>query len=139
VLPQGRMYSTAQYEFVDNLANVSANTIFYRLLIKEKDGKNSYSQVLLFRKKTDGTHSISINPNPVSGNAVVNINYSKQVDIELRVIDVNGKILIKQKKQLSQGNNSITINGMDKLQPGFYIVQAIANNDKLTTSFVLTK
>ena len=139
VLPQGRMNSTTQYEFVDNLANVSANTIFYRLMIKEKDSKTSYSQVLLFRKKTDAVHSISINPNPVRGNAVVNINYSKQTDIELRVIDVNGKTLIKQKNQLSQGNNSIIINGVDRLQAGFYIVQALTGNDKLTTSFVLTK
>jgi hypothetical protein len=133
------MNSTSQYEFVDNLANVSANTIFYRLSIKEKDGKNSYSQVLLFRKKTDAANSISVNPNPVKGNAVVNINYSKQAEMELRIIDVNGKVLLKQKNQLSQGNNSISINGMDKLQAGFYMVQAIVDNEKLTTSFILTK
>src|SRR5436190_3089273 len=139
VLPQGRMNSTTQYEFVDNLANVSANTIFYRLRIKEKDGKNSYSQVLLFRKKTDAGNSISVNPNPVKGNAVVNINYSKQAEMELRIIDVNGKVLLKQKNQLSQGNNSISINGMDKLQAGFYMMQGIVDNDKLTTSFILTK
>ena len=69
----------------------------------------------------------------------MNINYSKQAEMELRIIDVNGKVLLKQKNQLSQGNNSISINGMDKLQAGFYMMQGIVDNDKLTTSFILTK
>ena len=137
VQPRGRIGTTTQYEFTDNLNNISANTFFYRLLIEEKDGKISYSKILLFRRETKDGNNISISPNPVTGMAAVTINYSSQTQAEFRVVDMNGKIVLRQKNTIVQGNNSINIAGMENLRPGFYLLQAITKDHKLTTAFVI--
>lgn len=137
VMPRGRIGTVAQYEFIDPLNNMAANTFFYRLLIREKDGKISYSKILLFKRDAKAGNSISINPNPVTGISVVNVSYSSQASAEFRVVDVNGKIVLKQRNTVLQGNNSINIAGMEKLGPGFYLLQAIIKDHKLTVPFVI--
>ena len=137
VMPHGRIGTVAQYEFIDVLNNISANTFFYRLLIREKDGKISYSKILLFKRVAGAGNSISINPNPVTGISVVNVNYTSQAWAEFRVVDMNGKIVLKQRNTILQGNNSINIAGMEKLGPGFYLLQALIKDHKLTAPFII--
>ena len=137
VSPRGGFGVTTPYEFTDNLQNVSTTTFFYRLLISDKDGKISYSRVLLFRKATNAVNSISINPNPVTGVALVNINYSSKAIAEFRVVDMNGKIVLRQRNSILQGSNSIAIKGMENLLPGFYVLHANTNDHKLAVPFVV--
>ena len=137
VSPRGSINTNTAYEFIDDLTNVSENTIFYRLKIKEKDGSFSYSRILIFKRNTTTGNSISIYPNPVKGSAIINISYSTQANVEIRIVDISGKIVLKHKATILQGNNSIGITGIENLQPGIYIIQAITGGDKLTTSFVL--
>jgi hypothetical protein len=137
VMPHGRMGTVAQYEFIDLLNNISASTFFYRLLIREKDGKISYSKILLFKRVAGAGNSISINPNPVTGISIVNVNYTSQAWAEFRVVDMNGKIVLKQRNTILQGNNSINIAGMEKLGPGFYLLQALIKDHKLTAPFII--
>ena len=136
VLPRGNINSPTQYDFTDHLNNVQGNTFFYRLMIRDVDSKVAYSRVLLFQRNA-AINSLSINPNPVKGTAMVNLNYSRQAAVEFRVVDMSGKIILKQKKMISQGNNAISITGMEKLQRGFYVLQAIIDKEKLTAAFVV--
>ncbi len=139
VVPTGGTNTTALYEFTDNLSHYPSNFYYYRLKMIDKDGTISYSQVLLLRRKSKSGNSISISPNPVIGTAQVNVTSSSTTLVEFQVIDVGGRIVLKQKIKVFEGTNSIVINKIHNLQAGVYIMQATIGNDKLITSFMVTK
>jgi hypothetical protein len=45
---------------------------------------------------------------------------------------MNGKALLQQQNKVYEGSNSISINNLDRLQAGFYILQ-MTNGDETTS------
>jgi hypothetical protein len=67
----------------------------------DRDGKYSYSKVVLIKKDSKSINGITINPNPITnGTATVRITSSVRGTAELRVIDLTGRILIKQTQKI---------------------------------------
>ena len=121
------------YDLTDDLSAETANAFYYRLKMIDKDGRFSYSQVVLIKKDNKSIKGIAINPNPVtSGIATIKMTASKKAVVELRVIDISGRVLLKQTQSVYEGTNSITVN-VQKLQPGIYSLQ-IANGTEITAA-----
>jgi hypothetical protein len=100
------------------------------LKLVDADGQFKYSNVIMIRKETSNIKGIAINPNPVSnGIATVRFTTAAAGSFDLRVVDLSGKIVLQQQNKLAQGNNSISVNGLDRLLPGMYFLQ-ISNGDE---------
>lgn len=123
-----------QYQFNDDLSAESGNVFYYRLKMVDIDGKAVYSNVVLIRKDEKSINGISIAPNPVV-NGVANVRFTSSAggSVELRVVDLAGKVLIRQQSQVYEGNNSISINDLSRLQPGVYTIQ-ISDGEMLVAS-----
>ena len=66
-------------------------------------------------------------PNPAVSNLNITINATKDENIQLVVTDIVGKILIQEKRFVTKGTNSTSLN-TQKLSAGMYIVKAITAN-----------
>lgn len=123
------------YQFPDDLSSVIGNVFYYRLKIVDKDGQFKYSNVIMIRKESKSINGIAINPNPVvNGLATVRFTSEGSNAVNFKVIDMTGKVVLQQQNKVYQGNNSVSINNLDRLQTGVYVLQM--DNGGETTSSV---
>jgi hypothetical protein len=121
------------YQFIDDLSMVSGNVFYYRLKIMDKDGQFKYSSVIMIRKESKTINGVALNPNPVvNGMATVRFTSASTQAVNFRIIDMAGKVLLQQQNKVYEGNNSISLNNLEHLQPGIYLLQ-LANGDELMT------
>jgi hypothetical protein len=132
---------TKQYEFTDNLMGVNGNLFYYRLRMVDIDGKYKYSNVILIRKDAKSINGVSVSPNPIIGGntATVRVSAIAAGKIDMRVIDLTGKIVLQQQSRVSEGVNSISINNLNHLQSGIYTVQVLQNDEAMTTKISILK
>ncbi len=114
-----------EYQYADNLTSITGNTFYYRLRMIDIDGRFTYSNVILIRTDVKKQTGLVISPNPVvnGGTATVRFESTNRKTIELRVIDLSGKILLKQQNRVQEGTNSVAINHLGQLSAGMYILQ----------------
>src|SRR5262249_13272950 len=99
------------YDFSDDLTSIGGNLFYYRLKMIDIDGKYKYSNVILIRKDAKSINGISVSPNPIVGGnaATVRITSAASGKVDMRVIDLTGKIVLQQQSRVSEGTNSISI------------------------------
>lgn len=120
--------SRTDYSYMDDLSQENASQFFYRLKMQDMDGTFKYSSVLLVRKENKNITAVSISPNPIrQGQNTVRFNAHSTGTADLRVVDLSGKTVSRQQQKVYPGSNSITLNNLEGLQPGTYVLQI--NND----------
>jgi Secretion system C-terminal sorting domain len=130
--------SKSDYTFNDDLGLVSGNVFYYRLKMIDIDTKAKYSSVIMIRKDTKAINGITLNPNPVIRGGIATIRFTAAVSnrpVDFRVSDMTGKVVLKQQNEIYEGNNSISINNLDRLQPGMYVLQMADGDTVITTKF----
>ncbi len=132
-------YATSDYEWIDNLATISATSIFYQLRMLDIDGKSSYSRVVLVRKTTQSPETITLLPNPVSSYAQLQVTSAINTNIEIRIIDASGKKVLSQPGKIYAGSNSILVNDISKLLNGPYLLQVLQGDKVHATKFILAR
>ncbi len=121
----GNSTSTVNYSYNDARPNAGDN--YYRLKQIDRDGKFSYSNVvLLSRKVTDITLS-SVYPNPTERELNLVITSPRSEKVMIIVADLTGKIVMQRSTQLMIGNNQETLN-VQQLSSGTYIIKAVCAN-----------
>ena len=81
-----------------------------------------------------------ISPNPiVSGATSVRFAASRPTTVDFKVVDLLGKPVLQQKSKAYDGNNTITINNLDRLQPGTYVLQMINDGESSVIKFSVTR
>ncbi len=122
----GNSVTTLNYGFVDTRPFAGSN--YYRIRQLDRDGKFTYSSVVLLRSLNAKSLTISsIYPNPVSTvlNMVVTTPTSQKLNVV--VTDLAGKIVMQQSMYAVNGDNKIQLN-IGKLPSGSYLLKAICDN-----------
>lgn len=136
----GTLSGKRQYQYSDDLSSASGNIFYYRLKMVDIDGKSKYSNVIMIRRDQQMINGISIAPNPISnGMATVRLSASGTGTVELRVVDLTGKVVLRQQNQVYEGNNSISLNNLSRLMPGIYTLQMIDGETVMNAKFSLLK
>ncbi len=108
----------AEYTF-SHFTNVTG-TIFYRLKMKDENGRYSYSAIIRIDLNNKG--ALLVSPSVIS-NGIININLSDEaIYSSVEVISSGGAVLIKRDVQGQTGRISIP---SSELSPGIYIVRFI--------------
>jgi len=112
--------SVFNYSFADvDAANQQSLLLYYRLKIVDRDGSFKYSSIITI-SLADITGKLTVSPNPVVGEAKINISAPADGSIEWKLIDNTGRIILQNAEYVRKGNgNSFTIN-MNKLSRGSY-------------------
>jgi Secretion system C-terminal sorting domain len=128
------------YELNDDLSSVSGVAFYYRLKMLDKDTRFTYSSVVLIRKEEKAITGIALSPNPVvNGMATVRFSSTRTASLEFRVVDISGRVVLQQQNKVYEGNNSITMNRLDQLQPGMYVLQMLNDGEVSQTKFSVTR
>jgi Secretion system C-terminal sorting domain len=132
--------SLQNYQFTDDLSTASGIVFTYRLKMVDIDGQFKYSNVIMIRKETKNIKGISINPNPaINGMTTVRFTASASGSFDVRIVDLSGKIVLQQQNKVTEGNNSISINGLDRLPPGMYVLQMSDGNEAQSAKFTIAR
>ncbi|MFI5132780.1 MAG: DUF6923 family protein [Chitinophagales bacterium] len=129
-----------QYLFTDDLSAVNGNVFFYRLKMVDIDGKYSYSNVIMIRKDQKKIEGVSVIPNPVI-NDMATIRFSSSANgfAEIRIIDLSGKVVLRQQSQVFDGVNSVSVNNLGRLQSGIYTLQVADGENIINSKFSVIK
>ena len=94
----------------------------------------------MVKKEAKAISGITINPNPVISTATsVRFTSRRSTSVEFKVIDISGKTVLRQTNKVYDGNNSVTIGNLEKLQPGTYILQMISEGESSIAKFSVTR
>ena len=124
--------------FIDDVANITRDVIYYRIKVVGKAGEMKYSNILVIRKQLNKT-ALSIVPNPAKDNVSIAFVVEKESVVTIRLIDDNGKLLSLQDQKVAKGNNAIQFTGLDKYSNGVYVIQVYVNNEVVTQKLILIK
>jgi hypothetical protein len=131
----------AAYNFQDNLSGVSGDVFFYRLRMVDLDGSAEYSKEILVRRGGKALSGIAINPNPVMNGGAASVRFEAQRSalVTLRVIDGTGKTVLQQQNKVAEGTNSLSVNNIERLQPGIYVVQLSVGDELSAVKFTVVR
>lgn len=112
------------YQYSDNLSIIGGNVFYYRLKMVDADGSFKYSNVIMIRRDAGLISGIKISPNPVvTGNTTVRIEAAAKAVLDIRVLDMSGRVMLRQQNNVAEGVNSVALNNLEILQRGTYILQ----------------
>jgi hypothetical protein len=106
-----------------------SNTLYYRLKQVDLDGNETASKAVLVRNEETNTLAGSIiYPNPFeSGVTIEMVAASAGSVAQLTLVDITGRIILSKQAVLSEGTNSVTIDGLAELNKGVYFVHITTN------------
>lgn len=80
--------------------------------------------------------SVNLYPNPTSEMLNVNLEMAADADLQLRIMDMSGKLVFDRSITSTEGSNKITIQSND-LPSGVYVMSIIAETEMITKRFVV--
>lgn len=131
----GNSNSVLQYGWTDDVSSVMNNTsvLYYRLQQADLDGKYDFSRIEQVKLKgEDVVHSIV---NPVQSNIVFSISTNKAGLLYIRIIDMQGRIVLHERKQSFKGNNTISLPAHN-LAKGIYLIEVMKENSRIVKKLI---
>lgn len=127
-----------QFSFTDDIYNLHAAIIYYRIRAIGSNGDTKYSNILIVRKQKERT-IFSIAPNPARDYVSLTFESSKEADVIIRLVDFSGKVVLLQTKQVHKGINTVQLSGLEKFSAGMYTVQVFVNDEIISNKLYLIK
>ena len=103
-----------------NIAALGTDVINYRLKQKDIDGRFTYSKVVTLTFKNKGT--LILYPNPAANQINLAITVKRKENLDYRIFDNAGRILIHQTSQVLTGTNNFSVD-ITKLSAGVYYLK----------------
>jgi hypothetical protein len=117
----GREGSSNQYEITDNSTEP---ILYYRIKITNIAGQSFYSRIIVLRNVNGGNNYIRLQYNPVTGNIPLQVAAEKTGNLQLALIDLSGRELLRYTITVNNGINQLTIPLPAGCNKGMYILQA---------------
>lgn len=129
----------AMYAYTDNLGMQAAGKLYYRLKQVDNNDRFVYSRILAITAHKITGISLSMAPNPSSGNVNLGIASDKKRNITINVFDNLGRLLITQRTGVGSGDNIIPLSKANTLQNGAYTVIINDGEQKLSQKLLIQK
>jgi Secretion system C-terminal sorting domain len=134
----GQARSTTEYQLTDDIQNLlQASIVYYRIKALDVDGKFSYSNVVPV--KLSKTGGVQIWPNPFVNDIRISYTATANTSLDVRIIDNAGRIVSQNNYSVSRGLNQLSVNGIESLSPGVYIIRITDKNTNESFVQKLTK
>jgi hypothetical protein len=128
--------NSAAHEYNHNDYSVTQSGVYYyRIKQVDRDGSFTYSKTIAIRVAAEVDLKVFIYPNPVDDLLKIEIWLGEDAEIEAKVIDENGKVVIERPfdKYMKAGKKQEFLN-TSVLPSGHYVIQV-----KTATGFVNKK
>lgn len=127
--------STSVLNYSLNDANVQNELVYYRLVQFDKDGEFKMYPAISLECGNDGNSGFVLAPNPYSVAYELNLKALSNLDgaFNLTFVNPQGKIMERRMIELSKGNNTLSIGGLN-LEKGIYVVHISNDSFSFETS-----
>jgi len=124
----GSQTTSQDYTYNDAL-KTSAAVVYYRLKMVDNDGSYKYSNIVALKLKDAGSY-INTYPNPFVTNIKIDIiNQIEEVG-HVKLIAVDGRVIIQFDVKLTKGNNVIQLKNLAGLPKSTYTVEVLTATNK---------
>jgi hypothetical protein len=128
---------TQHYSFVDaDAAQPGITKLYYRLKMVATNGDVEYSKVVIISVSDAGSPVISVTPNPFSSYVKLTVQMPEAGQLTIRLNDVTGKTLTTQRVNVTKGETTLPVTGVDHLLQGVYILSVQYNGRVYTYKLV---
>jgi hypothetical protein len=110
----------------------SNNKVYYRIMTTDASGHIGYSSIELITDQTGTLDIISVNPNPVQGDATLKITSLQNDHVNLVIFSIDGRELQRKTVQVPAGASTINMQ-TSGLSKGLYIVKGIFSGGQTNT------
>jgi hypothetical protein len=125
------------YKFTDDLQQINADVVYYRLRMMHSYGNLSYSKII--RLSLNENWKVKIFPNPVIENMQISITAPSNENIEVSIYDASGRLLRKMNTNITKGNSKINLNDFQNWPAGIYSVKVISAKNIYVEKFLIKK
>lgn len=132
VIPSGK---GGKYRFVDG--RVVEQKMYYRLKFTDKQGRDTYSKVLIVRNQGFQEAKLRISPNPISSQSIITCWSDQRQNAVVTLTDASGKTLVNLQKNLAKGSNSFPLNAPSGLPSGVYYLRLSYTDGTSATEKIL--
>ncbi len=126
------------YTATDDVTAVTSSIVYYRLKQIDIDGKASISKVVSVRLKK-AISNFTVSPNPFQNNVNINIEWNKNETTIVKVYNIDGKEIVSKSVNMTKGLNYFSIEELERVQPGNYVIQFNTSEGKLFKQVVKQK
>lgn len=127
------------YHGTDDISNINAGMIYYRLKAVMQDGKTSISHIISVRRDNRKTTVVQIYPNPVSDQLQVSVNAATLLTAQIFILDGNGRPVKKYSEKVLPGSNTFTYSETRNLPNGVYYLRLNLGEQLITQKFSILK
>lgn len=124
------------FNATDDISNLTADVIYYRLKVIGKAGAIKYSNILAVRKITKNS-ALTISPNPTTDFIAVKFYAERNMEVTIAVIDYNGKVILNQQQKVTKGFNNIRFNDLNRFSNGVYQLKVELAESTISKSFII--
>ena len=115
---------------------VNTEKVMYRLRMIDKSHDIDYSRILIFQTKSIATTAIKVYDNPVKDKLTFSYSSNETQVVNVKVYDLTGKILMKQKVNSAEGTNMLSLPLNPTFKAGMYVVEVSNGTDRQTAKFI---
>jgi hypothetical protein len=117
----GNSNARTEYQVDDNISSFTQFAIiYYRVKLTDIDGKAKYSNVAAVR--ISKSLRTTVWPNPFSSAITINVTTTQSTELVIRLTDVAGRTLVVKNQTAVRGVTQVTLNELDKLSNGIYLL-----------------
>lgn len=117
-------------------ANHLDGNCFYRLKMIDVSEYYKYSYIVRAYSAIKTGDDLSVTPNPVKNTFVLGARFKEGGKITIRLLNNTGAVLKQIDRKAMAGFNNLTIDGLENIAPGAYVVEVIQDNDRRRTKFI---
>jgi hypothetical protein len=136
VTAAGTSFSRKDYSSYD--AKPVSGDNYYRIKQIDADGNFKYSITVRINVNIDGITSTVLN-NPFTNGIAVDLLSSNSTSLNVKLIDIAGKVVVQQNWTVTKGASRQSINNLNGLSKGLYILSATNNNGDIVLKQKLLK
>lgn len=138
VKEQVALNTAAKFSYQDADLSQNGNIIYYRIKVVSIDGVIKYSNVLTVRTSALNNGKMKISPNPASSSVKIEFYSALRGMMELQLLDMTGKIVLREQRTVEPGQNNITLNQLNTISEGMYSI-FIRIGDRLERERIVIK
>jgi uncharacterized repeat protein (TIGR01451 family) len=127
IAASGNTTEITSYSFIDSFPVTGNN--YYRLKIVDIDQRFKYSSVVSLNKQQQGSLIENVYPNPFAGNINLNLNSKKKQMATIRLLNIQGSVVLQKKQTFQRGSSTITLDQLGKLQAGVYFLDILTDDE----------
>jgi hypothetical protein len=125
VAPSGST-NDKQYNWLHSgVANLLSRKLYYRLKLVDNDGRFTYSRIIMVSTGSTTQRILNVSPNPFAGQFSIYLNLPGKGDLNIRLTDMNGAVVLQKKVTAEKGFSSLAIPAPDALAKGSYLLTVV--------------